>query len=36
MIFLEVDYDLVDKVCGMDIVIVIIVNFDEEFCELLI
>lgn len=36
MIFSEIDYDKVIKVCGMDIVIVIIVNIDEEVCEFLI
>lgn len=35
MIFLEINFDDVDKVCGFDIVIVIIVNIDEELCELL-
>ncbi|GAA3025492.1 50S ribosomal protein L5 [Tetragenococcus solitarius] len=35
LIFPEVDYDLVDKVRGMDIVIVTTANTDEESLELL-
>lgn len=35
LIFTEVDYDLVDKVRGMDIVIVTTANTDEEGRELL-
>ena len=35
MIFPEVDYDLIDKVRGMDIVIVTTANTDEESRELL-
>ena len=35
LIFPEVDYDLVDKVRGMDIVIVTTANTDEESRELL-
>ncbi len=34
LIFPEVSYDLVDKVRGMDIVIVTTANSDEESCEL--
>lgn len=36
LIFPEVDYDLVDKVRGMDIVIVTTANTDEEARELLV
>ncbi|EAC5408574.1 50S ribosomal protein L5, partial [Listeria monocytogenes] len=35
LIFPEVDYDLIDKVRGMDIVIVTTANTDEESRELL-
>lgn len=35
IIFLEIDYDKVDCVCGLDIIIIIIVKFDEEGCVLL-
>lgn len=34
LIFFEIIYDMVDKIRGMDIIIVIIVKIDEEVCVL--
>lgn len=36
IIFLEIDYDKVDRVRGLDIIIIIIAKFDEEGRVLLV
>lgn len=35
IVFFEVDFDKVDKLCGMDIIIIIMVKIDDEVCVLL-
>lgn len=35
IIFLEIDYDKIDVLCGLDIILIIIVCMDDEGCVLL-